>query len=287
MMHSPRSFTALSLAALSIAALSLAALSAGCSVTEEQVNPLRADSGAPLPDAGAEDASLDDAAPPPEPSAPKRRVLQRNPFGHVEKSENLLWDGDFEWSSPFSDQYGWLSGPPYGYSFPNVVVGARCRSGIKCARVPKKKSIVGIAVASQGEKLSASFFAHIEADTCDKIKSTISDFFDNVEPDAQVKPTATEPDEQGWCRFETVIPARSHKPFFYIENRTTADILVDDVVLERATGSSPLSSVVGPPTAEDAAALALAAEQIGKLRGPHDSPPSEAQRAYEAWKKKR
>ena len=48
---------------------------------------------------------------PPDPPAVKRTVIERNPFGNVEASQNLLWDGDFEWSSPFTDQYGWYEPP--------------------------------------------------------------------------------------------------------------------------------------------------------------------------------
>ncbi|MFO0760495.1 MAG: hypothetical protein U0359_28705 [Byssovorax sp.] len=265
--------------------LAAALLLAGCST--ERLDPLPIasagpDAGPPPADAGPEP---EDASPPAD-AAVKRQVLQRNPFGHVEKAENLLWDGDFEWTSPFADQYGWLSGPPFSYTFGNVVVGAACRSGLKCVKIPKKKAIVGIGVASQGSKLAASFIAHLSMGTCDQVKSTISDFFDKAEPDVPVVPVETAPDAQGDCRYLTVLEARAHKPYFYIENKTGADIIVDDVVLEKASGSSPLSVIKAPPSAEDAAALALAAEQIQKLRGPHDAPPNAARRAFEAWKQR-
>ncbi len=275
---------------LHIALLGAAAatLLAACSLGEERVSPAPVASASALPDAGPppSDGGSDDAAPP-DAGPKKRTVMQRNPFGNVAKSENQLWDGDFEWSSPFSDQYGWLSGPPYSYAFDNIVVGAACRSGLKCAKVAKKKVIIGIGVASMGEKLRASFWAHVEVDAggCDKIKSTVSDFFTNTEPDAPITALSPTPDPGGWCEFNTVLPARSNKPYLYIENRTTGEVIIDDAVLERASGSMPLSLQIGPPTAEDAAALALAAEQIGKLRGPHDSPPNAARRALEAWKK--
>ncbi len=273
---------------LRIPLLGAAALTslAACSFGEERVSPAPVTTASALPDAGPppSDGGQGDAAPP-DAGPKKRTVMQRNPFGNVARSENLLWDGDFEWSSPFSDQYGWLSGPPYSYTFDNIVVGAACRSGLKCAKIAKKKAIVGIGVASVGEKLRASFWAHLEADGCDKIKSTVSNFFDKTEPDAPITALSPTPDEGGWCEFNTVLPARSHKPYLHIENRTAGVVIIDDAVLERASGAAPLSLQIGPPTAEDAAALALAAEQIGKLRGPHDSPPNAARRALEAWKK--
>ena len=45
------------------------------------------------------------------PVAPRRTVIERSPYGNVKASQNLLWDGDFEWSSPFADQYGWIEPP--------------------------------------------------------------------------------------------------------------------------------------------------------------------------------
>lgn len=280
-MHTP---SPLALRALLLA--SALPLLAACG-NDEALSPLPVATASALPDAGPPptDAGPDDAAPPPDAGPKKRTVMQRNPFGNVAKSENLLWDGDFEWSSPFSDQYGWLAGPPFSYTFDNIVVGAACRSGLKCAKLAKKKAIVAIGVASAGEKLQASFWAHLEADGCDKIKSTVSDFFDKLEPDVPITAPSATPDEGGWCHFSTVIEARAHKPFLYIENRTTGAVIIDDAVLEKASGSMPLSLMVGPPTAEDSAALGLAAEQIGKLRGPHDSPPNQARRALTEWKK--
>ena len=120
----------------------LAAVS-GCTVDEDATAPVESfkqgEGGGPLgpSDAGPNET---DAAP------PKRTVLHRNPFGNVAKTENLLWDGDFEMSSPFSDEYGWLTGPPFSYAFSGVRIGAECRSGIKCAVLPKKKYLVAIGV---------------------------------------------------------------------------------------------------------------------------------------------
>ena len=233
--------------------LGATALLGACS-GDEHLNPLPTASTTAPPDAGPPPSDAGpDSAPPPDAGSRKRTVEQRNPFGNVAATDNLLWDGDFEWSSPFSDQYGWLSGPPYSYTFDNIVVGSACRSGVKCAKVEKKKAIVGIGVASAGKKLRATFHAHLDADTCDKIKSTVSDFFDKAEADVPLKATAVMPDETGWCHFDTVLEARKHKPFLYIENRTTARIIVDDAVLAEAPESMALSYAVGPKSAEDRA----------------------------------
>src|SRR5262245_9380671 len=118
-----------------------AALGSGCSSSEE-LRPVPVDASTiadaePTTDGGALDAG-----------PPKRTIEQRNAFGNVAETENLLWDGDFEWFSAFSDQYGWLAGTSMltlGYSFRDIRVGTICRSGLKCAGMAKKTVLAGIA----------------------------------------------------------------------------------------------------------------------------------------------
>jgi hypothetical protein len=216
----------------------------------------------------------------------KRSLEQRNPFGNVAETENLLWDGDFEWSSAFSDQYGWLSGPPYSYAFDNVRVGVMCRSGLKCAAIKKNKAILGIGVASQGNKLYASFWAHLTQGTCDQVEANVASVFDPGEADAPVAPVSMTPDDRGWCHYESVVDARVHKPFLFIVNKTPDEIIVDDAVLKRALDAKAKPHAAGPPTAEHAAAIAEAREAMRARRGPHDPPPNAARKAFESWTKR-
>ncbi|MCS6899329.1 MAG: hypothetical protein RMJ98_06560, partial [Myxococcales bacterium] len=82
------------------------------------------------------------------PISPIRTVSQRNIFGNVAASDNLLWDGDFEWSGAFLSQYAWSSGKSWKPSeAPEIKVLAACRSGMKCARVEKGGSMGGIGVS--------------------------------------------------------------------------------------------------------------------------------------------
>lgn len=238
------------------------------------------------PGAGPSDAGPSDAAAPPDQPAPKRTVEQRNPFGNVAETENLLWDGDFEWHSPFSDEYGWLSGPPYSYNFPNVRVGAECRSGLKCALVKKNKGIIGIGVSSQGNKLHASFWVHLAEGTCDQVVANVADMFDMVEPDAPVKPVSTTPDPTGWCHFDTIVDGREHKAFLFILNKTKGDVIVDDAVLKKSPNTKSLTVAAEPPTGEMAAVMEAAREDVKKLRGPHDAPPNEAKKALQKWRQR-
>ncbi len=257
---------------------------AGCG-DAEHVNPLGvvmapADAG-PLP---PEDAGTD-AEPPPDDAGPPRRTLgQRNPFGNVAETENLLWDGDFEWTSPFSDQYGWLSGPPLGYALPEIRIGAECHSGIKCAAVKKKGNLAAIGVAVQGTKLDASFWAHVKMGSCDGVKATIIAALQGTEPSAPITADLPQPGADGWCRYHSVIDARASKPYLLITNQTGDEILVDDAVLKKAPPTTGLSVKHLPPTSEDAAAVTQARVELTALRGPHDAPPTPAKRALEAWR---
>jgi hypothetical protein len=90
------------------------------------------------------------------PITPIRTVHQRNPFGNVAASDNLLWDGDFEWSGAFLAQYAWSSGKSWKTSGgPEIEVLAACHSGMKCARVKKGGSIGGIGVSRGHRRLGS------------------------------------------------------------------------------------------------------------------------------------
>ncbi len=252
----------------------------------EQLDPLAGpkppvDAG-PLPPA---DAGLDAEPPPPvDAGLPRRTIEQRNPFGDVAETENLLWDGDFEWTSPFADQYGWLSGPPLGYAFSGVRIGAECHSGIKCAAVKKKGILAAIGVSALSSKLDASVWAHVIKGGCDGVKATIISLEQGGDPSAPVAADLPAPPANGWCHYHSIVAARAQKPYFLINNQTGDEIIVDDAVLKKAPPTMGLSVKYHPPTAPDAAAIAQARVEITALRGPHDAPPSEAQRALEAWR---
>ncbi|MFT3774635.1 MAG: S41 family peptidase [Minicystis sp.] len=255
---------------------------AGCTGGTEELNPLPVTTSM---DAGTmEDAGTGGA---PDAGTPKRTVMQRNPFGNVAETENLLWDGDFEWYSPFSDQYGWLAGSSpssLGFSFTDVKLGAECRSGIRCAWLKKKKAIAGIAVASAGNKLEVSFWAHVTAGPCGKVKASLIEFQTNLDADVAIQPVSDEPDAEGWCHYDSIVDPRKGKPALYIQNGTDGDVLVDDAVIKKVPATMSLKAYHGPLTPELAADLAEARAALQRARGPHDSPPNAARRAYEQWK---
>lgn len=251
---------------------------ASCGV-EEPLSPVGSFADGGVDGSGGQGGGSADAG-------PKRTVMTRNPFGNVAASDNLLWDGDFEWYSPFSDQYGWLSGPPYGYSFPNVEVGPQCRSGLKCALIKKGKGILGLGVASQGNQLEASFWAKVTMGTCDQVKGTVTDIFSPTMSDTNVKVPAidTAPDADGWCHYQVIVSPRESKPSLMIQNSTGGDVLIDDAILRKAPPAKVLNAPIEAPEADLVLAIEAARSDVAKLKGPFDPPPNERRRAFEAWK---
>jgi hypothetical protein len=244
---------------------------------------------------------------PPDAGPPKRTVLQRNPMGNVAETENLLFDGDFEWTSPFSDEYGWFQGQ--SPTVTDVVVGPDCRSGVKCARLKAHQSIVGIGVASKDSPLEASVWVRFEDTSvaCSAAKATLVDRFIGsgpplVDTDNDVKLTAREePDQSGWCHLVAVAPARQNRTYLNVFNTSGSKMLVDDAVLKRlagpgphppgASGGSPGSgSPPAPvavdswvPTQEEAENLAEVRALLAEYAKPHDGPPTPAQKAFERF----
>lgn len=253
-------------------ALSLAA----CSAKGEGLNPAP---GGPVSDAGP-----DDGGPRLDAGPVKRTVEQRNPFGNVAETENLLWDGDFEWFSAFSDQYGWYAGNSpnnLDFTFTDIRVGGVCRSGLKCAGLAKGHIIAGIAVASQGHKLEASFWAHLTKGSCDGVHAFVAALVTMADPDVKVTSMQMAPDFNGWCFYDTIVDARSTKPYLLIENETGDDVVIDDAVLKKVEDKQHVTAWHGPLTAEETTMLDQARASLIRLRGPHDAPPNEARRAYE------
>lgn len=271
---------------------------AGCGVTE-QLSPRDAREGSPdasLPShdaGGASDAGAGggapDAAAPADAGAKRREVYQRNPFGNVAARENLLWDGDFEWSSAFSDQYGWIEVPVTTLAFTGVRVGAECRSGLKCAAVKKGGGLFGIAVTSRGQELEASFWAHPsvpkgapkgKTPSCKGVTGWLTSN-GGSDADAMIPADAELPDASGWCHFAVVTPERQDKTYVYIDNATGAELIVDDAVLVRAPVNKAHTMELRPPTQEAVVAHETLQAELAKVpRGPHDPPPNAARRAF-------
>ena len=189
-------------------------------------------------DAPAETSVADSA---PESSVHKKRtVSQRDPFGNYGAFDNLMIDGDFEWTGgSFSSQTPWWKSPMVAvWAAPNMVVGARCRSGIKCIEVGENNSAAGAAVGTHSAGLSLSAWVHPSQPDCSMAEVSVGSclVFSATVPVDLVSPT---PDAEGWCHFNGVVPATDSRPCVYVSNEASdkGSIVVDDVVLLPTTDS--------------------------------------------------
>lgn len=222
----------------------------------------------------------------------KRTIVQRNPFGNVAAAQNLLWDGDFEWSSPFGDQYGWFE-PPANPTLSDIVVGAACKSGVKCARLKKNSDVIGIAVGSKTLPLSASLWVRFEgedngvAPACDSAQAYLLDagVFEDGDPEVELLPVAAQPDESGWCQLAGTTPVRKNKPYLVVVNDANVPMLLDDAVLLAVEAPSALPParplVAAELTAEERARFSQARAAIAANRHPVTRPGKEAREALE------
>ncbi|MFO0547048.1 MAG: hypothetical protein U0271_01605 [Polyangiaceae bacterium] len=236
-------------------------------------------------------------------STPKRTVEQRNPFGNVAATENLLWDGDFEWWSPFSDEYGWFD-PPLNPTLDDVPIGSVCKSGVQCARLKKKNNIVGIAVGSSDKPLSASIYARFEVAAgvtppgCSSASVSVFDAgqLSPADPDVELVPESETPGEDGWCKLSALVPVRAHKPYILVTNKSAElSMIIDDAVLivapegQASGGASPLPThtarLVDDP--EIKAALDQARAAVRALGAPQDGAPNPAREALARWRSSR
>lgn len=229
------------------------------------------------------------------PAGKKRTVEQRNPFGNVADARNLLWDGDFEWTSPFTDQYGWweIAGISANPVLSDVVLGAACKSGVKCARVKKRADIIGLGVGSSQEPLVVSAWvkfepaAGVEAAPCSDAEVTLVDIGEvsASDPDAAIALESETPDENGWCHFSGMAAARQTKPYLFVSNNSLQmPMLVDDVVMtavsERRVAPLPAPAGVELP-AERRAHLARVKAAVRAMPRLHEGRADHARQKFE------
>ena len=211
-----------------------------------------------------------------------RTVEQRNPFGDVAAADNLLWDGDFEWTSPFTDQYGWLFGPPYSFAFPSATIGAECLSGVKCVTIPKNKAILGIGVTSSVSDIEVTAHAKPKTGVCKDVDVALLDP-DNTLKDAEIPAVSEAPGLDGWCLYQAKVTLYGKKVYLLIDNNTKDDLLTDDEVVRPVPAGAPPPPPppMGPPRVEREARHDLARAAIRLFKTPIDPPKSPARRAFE------
>ncbi|MCA9639789.1 MAG: hypothetical protein H6718_32870 [Polyangiaceae bacterium] len=220
--------------------------------------------------------------------AVRRSVEYRSPYGNMAESDNLLWDGDFEWHSAFASQYGWVTPSIFGRFQPttldNISVGPQCKSGLKCAPLGRTATILGVGVSPTGASVEASVWAKPVSGNCAEVEAALIGCFDGGDPEEALTP-ATAPDEKGWCEYRGVFPERQRATCLSVTSLQSDNsvTLVDDAVLKAA----PANARIIPSQTRISARLKAAAPkwQAGMREWirPGMKPPTPAGQALEAW----
>jgi hypothetical protein len=235
-------------------------------------------------DSGVLDAAPDvDAAP----GIPRRSVIERNPFGNVAASDNLLWDGDFEWHSAFASQYGWIDpGSAFLGGFSSVRVGADCRSGMKCAALVPHQKIAAIGVSPSDELVAASVWSKPSSGDCLDTRVLLIACDWGADPDLPLLDADGLPDEQGWCRHELVAEPRKRASCLLVEARLLeGQVLIDDAVVRAAAPGSRPSLSAFVPDALDSARAGAARATLREWLKPGRAREPQARRALERWQR--
>ncbi|MBM4358255.1 MAG: hypothetical protein FJ096_09100, partial [Deltaproteobacteria bacterium] len=152
----------------------------------------------------------------------------------------------------FADQYAWLYGKSIqyiGYALPKQIVGAACKSGVKCIELPKGGIAIGSAVASKGHALEASVHVATDGD-CAAINVALLGFGSD-DPDVGLESKGR---VDGWCVYQGVSSEREAATWLFVENASPGPVRVDDAVVRRA-GQVALSGSLAPPLSRDFRAL--------------------------------
>jgi hypothetical protein len=266
--------------AIAIGALLLAAQACGDDETSlSQNSPIQSDAGvggtSPKSDASKPDAPT---------IKPKRTVFTRNPFGNVAASDNLIWDGDFEWFSAFAEQYGWVDAAQLigVAAFNRVRVSTECKSGMRCGVMTQNQRIAAIGVAAAGgANVEAGVWIKMPTSDCvDMHVALISCDFGDVDPDVVLTDADNKPDATGWCHFHAVSPGRKRATCLTIEARfAEGEALIDDAVV-RATSDAPTPSESAPSDAASSERFRVSIREYMKPRPPEKS---RAHEAIERW----
>jgi hypothetical protein len=166
-----------------------------------------------------------------------RKVELRSPFGANSVEQNLLADGDFEFTGR-SQQMPWISFGKTGQGTLNYETGGKCVSGIRCAALAKDTQLIGWVSSPRTGKLAVSLYVHPSSGVCADTDVFLIDIDDQSRA-ATIKPPA-EPDAAGWCKFEAttgVFP--DGQPAIYVEAKADETLLDNGSVSVVAPAGAP------------------------------------------------
>lgn len=209
---------------------------------------------APAP-SDTSDAGVDAEAPGPQEVV--RTVETRSPFGNLDVPDNLLLDGDFEFTGR-NGQMPWLTFGGAGQGTLNFATGGLCRSGIRCAALAAGSEMIGWMASPKTGGMNVSLWAKPPSGSCTDLRVFVTDIEGEADGDT-LPPESTKADASGWCHYvaDTGNFAGA-QPVVYVataSNRVQGPIVVDDVVA-RALPATLKRTLAQRPVGLDAAAKA-------------------------------
>jgi hypothetical protein len=184
--------------------------------------------GDPAPAAPA--APVESAAPV-APSAKAREVFTRSPFGRTDVADNLVLDGDFEFTGR-SGQMPWLTFSQRGQQSLTFETGGRCISGVRCAKLAPGTVIYGWLASPASGRFKVSLRAKPTANRCAALSPIVVDFADGVQI-ARIGAAAAAPDASGWCTYAVETDAFTGKQsgiYLEVSDSDANPSLLDDAV---------------------------------------------------------
>ncbi len=177
-----------------------------------------------------------------------RTVEQRNPYGNTNIKNNLMVDGDFEFTGA-SGQYGWYAIANGQQAQLVRETGGLCHSGVACGVMTPGTDFLGQAAAPANKAFKVSLWIKPSNGDCNAVKASIikcSVALPIVL--SSVTPVSDKPDASGWCHLEGSQAAMTTQPCLFL--KASADkVLVDDASLvgETNPGSKALAATVPSP----------------------------------------
>lgn len=186
-------------------------------------------------------------APPPAPSA--RVVGWRNPFGDTLHPDNLMIDGDFEFTGR-SGQMPWILVSSQGQTALDFDTGGRCWSGVRCAKMNQNTTMIGYLASPREKNLFVRVWGKPDSANCGDVTIVLVDERAN-QSRGTLAAQHVAADELGWCRYELLTKSMNQYPYpwgnpaLVVQAKKSATLIDDAVALPSADGTKPL--VAGPP----------------------------------------
>jgi hypothetical protein len=178
-------------------------------------------------------ASADAGATTPSKGEVVRTIEERSPFGNLSIADNLVLDGDFEFTGR-NGQMPWLVFSNSGQGTLAFATGGLCRSGVRCAALPAGSDMIGWMASPKSGGMNVSVWAKPPSGKCEDLRVLITDI--EGAADGDTIPPETSPVAPGaWCHYVGDAGNFANtQPAVYVTTanaRVQGPILVDDAVI--------------------------------------------------------